>query len=189
MAACPSALRRAAEEEDSQAMNLMVVWAVEVAVAVTVEPAPIAMERVAAHSNCPRAPTPLVADSARDRAAPQDRGTPPPLEGGSGGGPDADSEANKIRALAEELAKVSKKGKEADEIKLQPLPDAASRFRAWRLAARAQVVSASGKGLLCFNWIMDTESSLGKSSVIPVNCSNSLTSSSKHPLYALLMAK
>ena len=84
-------------------------------------------------------------------------GDPTPPGGGSGGGPDADSEANKIPALVEELAKVSKKGKEADEIKLQPLPDAASRFRAWRLAARAQVVSASGKGLLCFNWIMDTE--------------------------------
>ncbi len=48
--------------------------------------------------------------------------------------------------------------KEADVIKLLPLPTPSS-FRAWKSSTRQKVVAASGKDELCFLWIQEVEKS------------------------------
>ena len=46
--------------------------------------------------------------------------------------------------------------KEADSIKLLPLPDVAQ-ITAWKQHVRSKVVSASGRGDEAFSWILDAE--------------------------------
>jgi hypothetical protein len=68
--------------------------------------------------------------------------------------------AEKLRrareAMNEAKARGSSKVKEADTVKVPPMPNP-QQYRAWRAAIRSQVTAASGRGEAAFQWVMQAE--------------------------------
>ena len=59
-------------------------------------------------------------------------------------------------AMNEAKARGSSKVKEADTVKVPPMPTP-QQYRAWRAAIRSQVTAASGRGEAAFQWVMQAE--------------------------------
>ena len=88
---------------------------------------------------------PALGSDPSDRPGKASSSSPPPL-------PEAP------KADAAPSAKPTKaKVKEADHVKLSPLPTA-TEFPAWRSSVRKEVAAASGTGEEAFRWIMEVES-------------------------------
>ena len=68
------------------------------------------------------------------------------------------SSSSSLSSPSQMVSKSLNKGKEAESIKLSPLPSV-PQFRSWKLALRDEVASASGLPELGFRWICEVEQS------------------------------
>ena len=89
-------------------------------------------------------------------------GDPDPGGGGGGGGPPSRSSSSSSHSSASSRGgrrrrHSSKKVKEADSVKIPALPKTAAQFLAWQNCVRDNVVSASGRSLKAYQWILEVE--------------------------------